>query len=287
MKLRKILLGAGMALCCLLTTGCNKQVGNSAVEIALYEGDKIAEISIEGYGVIKAKLFPDIAPMAVENLEKLSESEYYNGLKIHRVAKDMCIQGGSQYGDGTGGESPLNSDGYFANEINEEARHFYGALCMANQDGRNTTQFYIVTAKTTMDITDFDESKIQAKADEFTAQKEGLEETDPELEHINAQEAYYTNLASMMAKVSSDVAAKYMTAGGYPLWDGGDTVFGQVIEGFDVLDKIAAVEVTTSATGEVSKPVQDIIIESVKVYEYVPPQPESEPEESSSGKKKK
>ena len=48
--------------------------------------------------------------------------------------------------------------------------------------------------------------------------------------------------------------------------DGGYTVFGQVVEGFDVIDSIATVEVTDNGSGDNTKPVEDIIIKSVKVY---------------------
>lgn len=283
LKLRNALISAGLAACCLLS-GCKSQSGNTGVVIELEEGDKLVEIDIEGYGIIKAKLFPDIAPNAVDNITQLAESNYYSGLKIHRVLKDMCIQGGSLNGDGTGGESPINNDGVFANEISLDARHFYGALCTVNIDGSNATQFYIVTSKATCDITEYSADLISQKAQEFTNAKTGLAEDDPSLDSLTVQETYYKNLADMIGKADYDTAAKYAAEGGYPMWDGQDTVFGQVIEGFDVLDKLCAAEVTGNSQGELSKPVEDIIINSVKVYEYVPPEPE--PEESSSKKKK-
>ncbi|HCF83225.1 MAG TPA: peptidylprolyl isomerase, partial [Ruminococcaceae bacterium] len=55
---------------------------------------------------------------------------------------------------------------------------------------------------------------------------------------------YYYNMAAMFEKSTEDVSAKYASAGGYPFWDGNYTVFGQVFEGLDVLDKISAAEVT-------------------------------------------
>lgn len=284
MKLKNVLLSLGLAALCVVNTGCSKTPsGNTAIAMTFKDGDKIAEITIQGYGTIKAKLFPDLAPNAVKNFIELADSKYYDGLKIHRVAKDMCIQGGSLYGDGTGGEAVINTDGFFDNEINEEARHIYGALCYANLDGKNTTQFYVVTSQAKTDITNFSPAVIREKAKECTDKKAELEENDPELDYLTAQEAYYTNLATMIEKASYDAAAKYMTTGGYPLWDGYDTVFGQVFEGFEVLDALNNVEVTTASSGLLEKPTQDLIIESVVITDYATPEPE--PEKSSKKKK--
>ena len=88
-----------------------------------------------------------------------------------------------------------------------------------------------------------------------------------------------------MGKASDDVKKRYAEKGGYTLWDGSYTIFGQVYEGFDVLDKLSGVDVITSSDGELSKPKTDIIIESVKITEYVAPEPEPEPESSTSSKK--
>lgn len=150
-------------------------------------------------------------------------------------------------------------------------RNFYGALGYANTDGLNTTQFYIVTSQTKTDISKYSVDKVREEAAKRTAAKESAEEGDPVIDTLTAEETYYTNLADMLAKATEEVAEKYATYGGYPLWDGGYTVFGQVYDGFDVLTKIAAVEVTTNANSERVKPVDDIIIESVKVTDFVMP----------------
>ncbi len=287
MKFKNALISVGLAVICLVTSGCKGRSlpGNIGNEVTFKDGDLIAEINIENYGTIKCKLFPDLAPNAVNNFVKLAEEKYYDGLKINRVAKDMCIQGGSLYDDGTGGTALINKDGYFPNEISPDARNYYGALCSANQLGQNTTQFYIVNCKTPQDITQYDPEKILAKAAEYTAAKEGLETTDPNYDYITFQETYYTELAAMLSDASDEVKAKYAEKGGYPLWDGMSTVFGQMFEGFDVLEKISAVEVTTNNLGKVERPKSDIIISSVKITKYVTPEPVEET--SSTSKKKK
>lgn len=286
MKIKNILLSAVVSAGLIFgMTGCfaGSTSGNVG-EVTFADGDKIAEIDIEGYGVIKAKLFPDIAPNAVDNFVKLAEEGYYDGLKIHRVSPDSMMQGGSLNGDGTGGKAAISSDGYFPIEINENARNFYGALCYANANGKNTTQFYIVNNKTPQDITQYDPAKILAKAEEYKAKKETLDEAMEEYAQCAAMETYYTNLANMIQKASDEVKEKYNTVGGYPLWDGGYTVFGQVFEGFEVIDAIAQTELTTDNNNALTKPVNDIIINKVTITEYVTPPTEETSETSESSK---
>ncbi len=290
MKLKNALLSCVLAAaCCLNLTGCGKKAskGNIDDEITFQDGDKIAEITIENYGTISAKLFPDIAPNAVKNFEMLCEKGYYDGLKIHRVAADMCIQGGSLNGDGTGGTALVDESGVFPIETGAEARNFYGALgYAADETGSNDVQFYIVNSKKSVDITQYSADLIKNEASTIAEQEEGLEDTDPALEQLKYQETYHTNLADMIGKATDAVKTKYAEKGGYPLWDGGYTVFGQVFDGFDVLDKLSSVEVITNKNGELSKPKTDIIIESVKITEYKAPEPEPESESTASSKKK-
>lgn len=289
MKLKKVLLSCVLAASCALgLTGCKEKVpaGNISEEVTFKDGDKIAEINIEGYGTIRAKLFPDIAPKAVENFEKLVKVGYYDGLTIHRVAKDMCIQGGSLNGDGTGGSALVDESGIFPIETSPDARNFYGALgYAASAEGDNTTQFYIVNSKKTDDITKYSPDLIRSKANAIAEQKEGLEEGDPVLTKLTYDETALNNLADMIKSASEDVVTRYAEKGGYPLWDGAFTVFGQVYEGFEVLDKLSSVEVMTGRDGKLDKPKTEIIIESVKITEYKEPEPE--PESTPSSKKKK
>jgi cyclophilin family peptidyl-prolyl cis-trans isomerase len=284
MKIKSLLLGAVIAAGCIFTaTGCSNSsssAGNIG-EISFSDGDKIAEITIENYGTIKAKLFPDIAPNAVDNFVQLAEQGYYDGLKIHRVAPDQMIQGGSLNGDGTGGTSIVGADGSFDIEISDQARNFYGALCYANTNGQNTTQFYIVNCKTPIDITQYDPTKIREQAAAYTAEREGLDEDSSDYAELTAKATHYNNLADMIEKASDEVKEKYNTTGGVPFWDGGYTVFGQVYEGFEVIDAISSVELGTDNHNEKTKPLTDIIIDSVKITEYKSPVETAEADTSS------
>jgi len=263
-------LAAGMLL-----TGCGNSsefrlseiegFSGNVSDVSPKKGDLIATFEIEQYGTIKAVLFPEAAPVGVENFQKLCDAGFYKDLKIHRVVNDFMFQGGSLNGDGTGGDALVNG-GSFGIETAEKARHFYGALCYANAAGQNSTQFYIVNSKTSLD-------------DQISAYKENISACDDFIKaysgNANAIQ-YYTSMKESFSEgvkkfngFADDIKARYNEKGGTPSLDGDYTVFGQVYEGFDVIDSISAVEVTENAQGEKSVPVKDIIIKNVYVSEYV------------------
>ena len=143
MKIRQILISAVLAAGCIFrATGCSEagSVGNTG-EITLVEGDKIAEINIQDYGTIKAKLFTDLAPIGAENFIQLAEQGYYDGLKIHRVVEGFMMQGGSLNGDGTGGSALYSGEGTYDEDFGIEVDKIavYGSrksrLCQSCTDG--------------------------------------------------------------------------------------------------------------------------------------------------------
>ena len=99
-------------------------------------------------GNIEIKLKPEVAPKACENITKLVEKGYYNGLIFHRVIEGFMIQGGDPTGTGAGGESIWGKS--FEDEFSQEELFTKpGILAMANS-GPNTngSQFFITTAQT-------------------------------------------------------------------------------------------------------------------------------------------
>ena len=107
----------------------------------------VATITVDGYGIIKAELYPEIAPNTVNNFIDLSSKGFYDNLKFHRIIKDFMIQGGDPKGDGTGGpgysiEGEFTSNG-FANSL----KHTKGVLSMARSQDPNSagSQFFIMT----------------------------------------------------------------------------------------------------------------------------------------------
>ncbi|KAL0076192.1 peptidyl-prolyl cis-trans isomerase cyp15 [Phycomyces blakesleeanus] len=99
-------------------------------------------------GDIHIRLFPDVAPRAVENFVTHAKNGYYDNLIFHRVIKGFMVQTGCPFGDGTGGESIWGDD--FEDEIVREMRHDRPyTVSMANA-GPNTngSQFFITVVPT-------------------------------------------------------------------------------------------------------------------------------------------
>ena len=99
-------------------------------------------------GTIEIELFEKVAPKTCENILRLIEKKYYDGVVFHRVIKDFMIQSGDPTGTGTGGESIWGKP--FQDECSKEfSFNQKGLLAMANR-GPNTngSQFFITTALT-------------------------------------------------------------------------------------------------------------------------------------------
>ena len=185
------------------------------------KGDTLA-VMHTNMGDIKIKLFPEKAPKTVENFVTHSKNGYYNGLKFHRVINDFMIQGGDPRGNGTGGESIWG--GSFSDEFDPELHNLRGALSMANSGpDTNGSQFFIVQAREV--------------PSNMLEQMRDLEDNG----------------------FPADITAAYAELGGTPWLDFRHTVFGQVTDGMDVVDKIAAVETNNDV------PCKDVIISSIDI----------------------
>lgn len=173
-------------------------------------------------GDIKILLFPEEAPKTVENFVTHANNGYYNGIIFHRVIKDFMIQGGDPTGTGMGGESIWGKS--FKDEFSPLLHNYRGAICMANS-GPNTngSQFFIVQADT-------------APANMLEQMKDLPDLFPPEC------------------------ADAYAKLGGTPWLDYRHSVFGQVVEGMDVVDAIA-----NAKTGANDKPVEEISIIGIDI----------------------
>lgn len=175
-------------------------------------------------GTIKAKLYND-TPQHRDNFIKLANEGWYNGSPFHRVIKQFMIQGG-QNKDGR-----LDPGYRVPAEIKDNHFHKKGALAAARQPDQvnpqkasSGSQFYIVQGKV------YDERTLDM-------------------------------FESRMGKVfSARQRQVYQTVGGTPHLDGDYTVFGEVTEGLDVVDKIAAVK-----TGPGDVPAEAVTIISVTI----------------------
>ena len=90
-----------------------------------------ATIEVEGYGVIKLELYPDIAPQSVYNFCYLARQGFYDGTIFHRVIKDFMIQGGDPTGTGSGGPGYCIKGEFEQNGFKNELKHTRGVISMA------------------------------------------------------------------------------------------------------------------------------------------------------------
>lgn len=187
--------------------------------------ETIVKISTD-FGTIEVKLHNN-TPLHKENFVKLASAGFYDGTLFHRVIKDFMIQGGDPDSKGASSQASLRQGGpgyTIPAEFNSGNFHKKGALAAARLgDNINPkressgSQFYIVQGKV------------------YTNEELALFEQRLGTKFSEAQKKAYT------------------TIGGTPHLDGTYTVFGEVISGIDVVDKIANV-----VTGKGNRPVEDI-----------------------------
>lgn len=116
--------------------------------VNVYAQNKEPHVVLETtQGTIELRLFPEVAPLAVENFMTHVKNGYYNGVIFHRIIKDFMIQGGDPSGTGRGGESIWKKD--FKDEFTNRMFERAGVLAMANRGPHtNGSQFFITTAPT-------------------------------------------------------------------------------------------------------------------------------------------
>lgn len=238
-----------------------KQVDQLAPPV---KGDQVAIIKTN-MGDIRIKLFGEQAPKTVKNFVDLAEQGYYNTagdnkMIFHRVINDFMIQGGDPTGTGTGGQSSYGKE--FEDEPARYLSPVRGALAMANR-GRNTngSQFFIVHGPQVPT----DQGKLVEYKDQLSQIRQGFDDA------VKNSTQDIPEIFTMPAEVMDN----YEKLGGSywldyrlslvlnPQQPAMHTVFGQVYEGMDVVDKISGVKV-----GANDKPEQDVIIESITIEEY-------------------
>ena len=193
-----------------------------STEVAQNEAEVIMHTS---KGDITIKLFPKHAPLAVENFLTHAKKGYYDGLLFHRVISDFMIQSGDPKGNGTGGESIWKGKDKKIDSGNGFA---------------NEISPYLYNIRGAL-------AMANAGAD-----------TNGSQFFINQNTKDSSNQLSSTTYPEKIIEA--YKKGGNPSLDGNYTVFGQVISGMEVVDKIAATE-----TGENDKPKKEIKIEKIEV----------------------
>lgn len=229
-----------LAACCallLVVGGCSseKKLQLDDGDGPLYQlempqaGDEVA-VFHTSMGNVTVRFFAEEAPKAVENFLTHAKDGYYDGLLFFRVINGFMIQSGSPENRNVGGESIWGKA--FEDEFSPKLHNLRGALCMANSGAdSNQSQFFIVQSKTL---------------------GEGYEESMRSAQKQDAQYGY-----------TDKIIQAYTEQGGCPWLDRKHTVFGQVIEGIEIIDQIAR-----SRVDENDRPVTDVVIESVEVITY-------------------
>lgn len=174
-------------------------------------------------GDINIKLFPKYAPLAVENFITHAKEGYYDGLTFHRVIKDFMIQTGDPNGDGTGGQSIWNGK----DDKIDSGTGF-----------KNEVTPFLFNLRGALAM---------ANAGADTNGSQFFINQNPNNQADQLKEGDYP----------APIIEAYKDGGNLSL-DGGYTVFGQVISGMDVVDKIAAVE-----TGDGDKPKEEVTIKKI------------------------
>ncbi len=103
-------------------------------------------ITMDNGKQMEAELYPDVAPITVENFVNLVKEKFYDGLIFHRVIRGFMIQGGDPTGTGMGGSSNKIKGEFLSNGVINELKHTRGVLSMARAMDPNSasSQFFIM-----------------------------------------------------------------------------------------------------------------------------------------------
>jgi len=252
----------------LLLSQCSGNKNDTVVTIKTAQGDMVA-------------ILYDETPKHKENFIKLAKEGFYNDLLFHRVMQGFMIQGGDPDSKNAPFDQNLGvgSPGYTIEaEFNPKFIHDKGALSAARiPDNQNPTkassgsQFYIVQG-TVIPEGDADALRIdQAKLNSAFQKVFQDSKNQPLIDSLNQlyltgdMQAYQRKVYSLVPRIEKMTGEKiykevspeklkaYTTIGGAPHLDGEYTVFGRVISGLEVIDKIAAIQVD-----ERHRPLEDL-----------------------------
>ena len=164
------------------------------------EKTEYVKFTVKDHGEFVIRLRADIAPITVENFQKLVSEKFYDGLTFHRIMKGFMIQGGDPKGDGTGGSGTTIKGEFSQNGVRNQLSHIAGVISMARRSmplDSATSQLFVCIADASRSL------------------------------------------------------------------DGGFAAFGYVVAGLETVLRISDAEVTYSSSGEMSKPVEKVVIEKV------------------------
>jgi len=257
-----------------MSESCAKSKDNSTI------------VSIETtYGIIKVKLYPETTKHR-DNFLKLVNEGFYNGVLFHRVIADFMIQTGDPNSKNATANTSLGAGdvGYTipAEFIYPQYYHKRGSLSAARQGDQTNPlkassgcQFYIVQGRTFSDaelnnMEKGNEQKLEGKlfqeivnTKQEEIKKYRLEKSQPKLDALRDAilvEVRKQILKNPTYKFTDKQRIDYKTVGGTPHLDGDYTVFGEVIEGLEIVEKISKTK-----TGRSDRPIEDIKVLKAEV----------------------
>lgn len=234
-------------------------------------------------GDVTVVLYDD-TPLHRDNFIKLCQSGEYEGMLFHRVIKEFVVQGGDPaskacepgalYGDGDGGYTVPAE--ILPNHFNKR-----GALIDAKEvDAINLdrasagTQFCFVQGKV---LNDKELDEKEARINEIRRNwlyyrlRDELKRSRPELAADSMESELHTEVSILLEDslaalgpvvIPAERREVYKTIGGVPHLDGSVTIFGEVVEGFDIVERI-----TLMKTDKNDRPLHDVMIKSTKVFQ--------------------
>lgn len=222
-------------------------------------GDTIAVIHTSE-GDISIRFFADLAPRTVANFINLANEGSFNNSTFYRVIDNFMIQGGD----------PLMTSSYgaeFEDEFCDKLFNIRGAVSMANSAAdTNTSQFFINQKTAEAFKADGGWDTLDASWQEAKTQLINYKDSNLLKTFIQqyGQTCYDTEIVpESVKKLYEENGGNPHLDGAYNVVDRGNTVFAQVIDGMDVVDKIASVK-----TNDDDKPLENIVIESVEITSY-------------------
>ena len=269
----------------LMSCSANNASESSAAKDKTANNEKMTKVELEtSLGNIVVELYNE-TPQHRDNFIKLVETGYYDGVLFHRVIKDFMIQTGDGNSKTAGPDTGLGDGdpGYTieAEFVYPKYFHKRGALAAArtgdqvNPERRSSgSQFYIVTGKiySSEELKMMEDRLVNVKkqdifrrlVNENHARIEELQKSQDQAamqalqnELIQQTEA---EAAQHPFKMTDEQINAYTSIGGTPHLDGQYTVFGEVVEGMDVVDKIQ-----NTTTGRMDRPTVDIRIVKARI----------------------
>ena len=206
---------------------------------ATYEvKNPIATLEIKDYGTIKVELYPEYAENTVNNFIALANNGFYDGLKFHRIIKDFMIQGGDPKGDGTGSPTLSDIDKSIGKDSDKDKEYNIDGEFIINEFDNNTLKL--------------EKGVIAMARNDYSSY------------------AYYS--PSIVKEGYNTAGSQFfiMTTDDNMHLTGSYAGFGKVIEGYDVLEKVADVKVkaVSKENTEESTPVEDVVITSIRVETF-------------------